>query len=101
MGKIALLIAVSEYESGLNPLPATIKDVEAMQRVLQNPEIGGFEVECLLNPDPLQMQTAIENLFLGSQRDDIVLLYFSGHGIKHDNGKLYFATKSTRKNEQG
>ncbi|MBO1063642.1 MULTISPECIES: caspase family protein [Nostocales] len=101
MAKIALLIAVSEYESGLNPLPATIKDVEAMQRVLQNPEIGGFEVECLLNPDPLQMQTAIENLFLGSQRDDIVLLYFSGHGIKHDNGKLYFATKSTRKNEQG
>ncbi|MCE2698150.1 MAG: ABC transporter substrate-binding protein [Nostocales cyanobacterium LE14-WE4] len=101
MRKIALLIAVSEYESGLNPLPATIKDVEAMQRVLQNPEIGGFEVECLLNPDPLQMQTAIENLFLGSQRDDIVLLYFSGHGIKHDNGKLYFATKSTRKNEQG
>jgi branched-chain amino acid transport system substrate-binding protein len=101
MRKIALLIAVSEYESGLNPLPATIKDVEAMQRVLQNPEIGGFEVECLLNPDPLQMQTAIENLFLGSQRDDIVLLYFSGHGIKHDNGKLYFATKSTRKHEQG
>ncbi|MDK2408956.1 substrate-binding domain-containing protein [Aphanizomenon sp. PH219] len=101
MAKVALLIAVSEYESGLNPLPATIKDVEAMRRVLQNPEIGGFEVECLLNPDPLQMQTAIENLFLGSQRDDIVLLYFSGHGIKHDNGKLYFATKITRKNEQG
>ena len=101
MAKIALLIGVSEYEPGLNPLPATIKDVEAMQRVLQNPEIGGFEVECLLNPDPLQMQTAIENLFLGSQRDDIVLLYFSGHGIKHDNGKLYFATKSTRKHEQG
>jgi len=101
MAKIALLIGVSEYEPGLNPLPATIKDVEAMQRVLQNPEIGGFEVECLLNPDTLQMQTAIENLFLGSQRDDIVLLYFSGHGIKHDNGKLYFATKSTRKNEQG
>ena len=101
MAKIALLIAVSEYEPGLNPLPATIKDVEAMQRVLQDPEIGGFEVECLLNPDTVQMQTAIENLFLGRQRDDIVLLYFSGHGIKLDNGKLYFATKSTRKNEQG
>ncbi|MEI6442338.1 MAG: substrate-binding domain-containing protein [Nostocales cyanobacterium ELA583] len=101
MAKVALLIAVSEYESGLNPLPATIKDVEAMQRVLQNPEIGGFDVECLLNPDTVQMQTAIEKLFLNCQRDDIVLLYFSGHGIKHDNGKLYFATKSTRKNEQG
>jgi branched-chain amino acid transport system substrate-binding protein len=101
MAKVALLIAVSEYEPGLTALPETIKDVEAMQRVLQNPEIGGFEVKCLLNPDTVQMQTAIEHLFLGRQRDDIVLLYFSGHGIKHDNGKLYFATKSTQRNEQG
>ncbi|QLE43716.1 ABC transporter substrate-binding protein [Nostoc sp. C052] len=101
MAKVALLIAVSEYEPGLTPLPSTIKDIEAMQRVLGDPEIGGFEVKSLLNPDNLEMQTAIENLFLDRQRDDIVLLYFSGHGIKYDSGKLYFATKITRRNEKG
>lgn len=101
MAKVALLIAVSEYEPGLTPLPSTIKDIEAMRRVLENPEIGDFEVKSLLNPDTLEMQTAIENLFLDRQRDDIVLLYFSGHGIKYNSGKLYFATKSTRRNEKG
>ncbi len=33
MKKIALLIGVSEYEVGFEPLPATRKDVEAMQRI--------------------------------------------------------------------
>ena len=99
MRKIALLIAVSEYESGLNPLPATIKDVEAMQRVLQNPEIGGFdEVKVLVNPPRQEMEEAIEMLFDDRQKDDLLLLFFSGHGIKDEEGNLYFATRNTRKN---
>ncbi len=40
MAKVALLIGVSEYKHGLNPLPSALKDVEAMQRVLANPEIA-------------------------------------------------------------
>jgi uncharacterized caspase-like protein len=42
MTKVALLIGVSEYEPGLNRLPSAVKDVEAMQRVLAHPEMGGF-----------------------------------------------------------
>jgi uncharacterized caspase-like protein len=45
MAKVALLIGVSEYENGLNPLPGAVKDVEAMQRVLAHPEMGGFAPE--------------------------------------------------------
>ena len=41
MIKIALLIGVSQYKPGLNPLPEALKDVEAMQRVLQNQDMGG------------------------------------------------------------
>lgn len=77
MVKIALLIGVSEYEPGLTPLPAAAKDVEAMQRVLLHPEIGGFDdVTLLLNPQQHQMAVAIETLFDGRQRDDLVLLFF-------------------------
>jgi branched-chain amino acid transport system substrate-binding protein len=51
MAKVALLIGVSQYEPGLTPLPAAAKDVEAMQQVLLNPEIGGFDdVTLLINP---------------------------------------------------
>jgi hypothetical protein len=102
MAKVALLIGVSEYEIGLNPLPAALKDVEAMQRVLSDLEIGGFdEVKTLINPDPLAMQEAIENVFYPRRRNDLTLLYFSGHGIKDEGGKLYFATRITRRTIQG
>ncbi|MEH2450458.1 caspase, EACC1-associated type [Nostoc sp.] len=102
MAKVALLIGVSEYEPGLTPLPAATKDVEAMQRVLLNPQIGGFDdVTLLINPQRQAMEEAIETLFAGRQKDDLLLLFFSGHGIKDESGKLYFAARNTRKNSHG
>nr|WP_017317424.1 caspase family protein [Mastigocladopsis repens] len=60
MVKVALLIGASEYGEGLSPLLGAAKDVEAIQRVLQNPEMGNFdEVRPLLNVDPQVMQEAI------------------------------------------
>ncbi|PSB22042.1 sulfatase-modifying factor protein [Phormidesmis priestleyi ULC007] len=102
MAKVALLIGVSEYEPGLNPLPAAANDVEAMRRVLQHPEIGGFDrVTPLQNPDLLTMQNEISTLFDNCHEDDLLLLYFSGHGITDEFGKFYFTNCSTRKNSQG
>jgi uncharacterized caspase-like protein len=102
MAKFALLIGVSEYEPGLNPLPAAVKDVAAFQRILQDSEMGGFdEVKTLINPDAQSMQYAIETLFTGHSKDDLELLFFSGHGIKDDSNNLHFATQITRKNPKG
>lgn len=102
MTKVALLIGVSEYRQGLDSLLAATKDVAALGEVLQNQEMGGFdEVKTLLEPEPQVMQHEIENLFTGRMRDDLVLLYFSGHGIKDGGGKLYFATPITYKNSRG
>ena len=100
MTKVALLIGVSEYQPGLNPLPAAVKDVEAMRRVLVNPETGGFadeDITVLKNPQPQDIRNAIYNLFANRRKDDLVLFYFSGHGIKDDRGKLYFSTRATKK----
>lgn len=102
MAKVALLIGVSEYQPGLSLLPGAVKDIEAMQRVLQHPEMGGFDqVKTLTNPDPLLMQGEIECLFSDRSKEDLVLLFFSGHGVKDDRGKLYFATRITRKSPKG
>ncbi|MFB8790402.1 MAG: GUN4 domain-containing protein [Potamolinea sp.] len=102
MVKVALLIGVSQYGPGFNQLPAAVKDVEAMQRVLQHPDMGDFnQVITLIDPDPLEMGTTIENLFGSYGRDDLVLLFFSGHGVKDENGNLYLATRTTRKNDRG
>ena len=100
MAKVALLIGVSEYQPGLPPLPGAVKDVEAMQRILVNPEMGGFaeaDVMVLKNPQRQEMEDAIEQLFNNRQKEDLVLLYFSGHGIKDERGKLYLSTRATRK----
>ncbi|PIG92705.1 caspase family protein [Gloeocapsopsis sp. IPPAS B-1203] len=102
MAKFALLIGVSRHGTGFNTLPGAVKDVEAMQRVLQNPDLGFDEVEILQNPEPLSMQAALEALFRDKARqsDDLVLLYFSGYCIRDYSNKLYFATNSTSKNPQ-
>ena len=99
--KIALLIGVSEYKLDLKLLPKAVEDVEAMQKVLKDRVEGFDEVKILINPDSLEMTEAIEILFSERNIEDLALLYFSGHGIKDDRGKLYFATPITRKNSKG
>lgn len=104
MVKVALLIGVSEYEPGLNPLPAAIRDIDAMQQVLVNPEIGGFaetDIVVLKNPERQEIEETIEHLFAHRHRDDLLVLFFSGHGIKDDTGRLYLATRTTRKTLRG
>ncbi len=102
MAKFALLIGVSEYSEGLLPVSSAIKDVEAMRRVLEHPDMGAFdEVKVLPNPDKGEMEKAVEDLFSNRQRDDLVLLYFSGHGLKDKNARLYLSTKETGCDQDG
>jgi uncharacterized caspase-like protein len=75
MAKIALLVGVSEYEPGLNPLPAAVKDLDAMQEVLLHPEIGGFaasDISLLKNPNRQAMEESIEMLFANRHKDDLL-----------------------------
>ncbi|MGB3492187.1 MAG: caspase family protein [Elainellaceae cyanobacterium] len=102
MSKLALIIGVSTYASGFSPLPSAIRDGEAMRATLQSPEIGKFDdVVLITDPDPLQMQEAIERTFSGRKKDDLIVLFFSGHGVKDNNGKLYLATALTKKTDRG
>jgi hypothetical protein len=47
--------------------------------------------------DSSQVRKAINLFFVNSEPDDLLLLYYSGHGIKKDN-KLYLLTKDTQPN---
>ena len=101
MSKIALLIGVSDYASGLKPLPAAERDVAALQEVLQHLEIGEFdEVTVLKNPTLLKMRQAISKLYGNRDTEDLVLLYFSGHGLTDMSGK-FFLTNCETENQDG
>jgi Caspase domain len=102
MSKVALLIGVGEYQlsSGLQNLAAAERDIAAMRDVLVQSEIGGFaeaDVTVLLNPEPQGMREALERLFAGRKADDLVMLYFSGHGVVDDFGTFHLTTARTDK----
>jgi uncharacterized caspase-like protein len=71
--------------------------MQTLQRIIENPEIGGFKVTVLIN-QPHWTVTQLINEFLQScSKGDTVLLYFSCHGIKDKDGRLYFATITTNR----
>jgi hypothetical protein len=102
VGRFALLVGVSEYrDEDLPKLPSALRDVRAMQEVLLNAELGGFHpnhITVLENPARQQFEEAIEILFQDRKEDDLLVFYFSGHGITDEKGKLYWVTPQTRKN---
>ncbi|MCW5212799.1 caspase family protein [Desulfobulbus sp. TB] len=95
----ALLISSSEYQdSFFTRLETPQNDVEALAGVLRNPNIGNFVVKTLINEPAHIVQEAVEELFAEKKKDDLILLYFSGHGIKDLKGKLYLAMPNTKQN---
>lgn len=102
MAKFALLIGVSEYSEGLRSISSAIQDIEAMRRVLEHPDMGAFDqVTVLSNPDQRSMERAVEDLFTNRQRDDLVLLYFSGHGLKDQTAEFYLSARDTERDQNG
>jgi hypothetical protein len=94
--KIALLIGVTENKDYNFLHSAAANNMAAMQRVLQDPNLGAFErVESLINPNLETMQNAIQSVFAGCGINDLALLYFSGHCILNEEGHLYFTTSIT------
>jgi len=96
-GKYALIIANTDYgDPALAQLTAPGKDAEDFARVLRDKEIAAFdEVNVLLNNSEPQVREAIDEFFDQKKRDDLLILYFSGHGVRDEAGSLYLALKNT------
>ena len=96
--RLALLIATYEYEdTGLRRLTTPAHDAEALAAVLEDPGIAGFDVRTLVNAPTHEVGEAIAAFYSESRRDDLTLLYFTGHGLKDDNGRLYLAMSNTKR----
>ena len=96
--RLALLIATYKYQdAGLRQLTAPAHDAEALAEVLRDPDIAGFEVKSLVNRPHHEVGEAIGDLFRDRRPDDLTLLYFTGHGLKDDTGRLHLATTNTRR----
>ena len=95
--RIALIIANDEYDhEALRDLLAPAADAKALGRVLGDRQIGDFTVQVMRNEPAHVIQAQIEDLFSESRPDDVLLLHFSGHGLKSESGELFFAASNTR-----
>ena len=93
----ALIVASYAYEdAGLCELRAPAHDAEALAGVLGDPDIGGFTVRVLLNEPAHVINETLEEFFADRRHDDVLLLHFSGHGVKAEDGELYLAAANTK-----
>jgi tetratricopeptide (TPR) repeat protein len=97
--KLALIIGNSVYEDkDLARLTAPQVDVKALAEVLRDPTIGSFdEVSSIIDESVTVVRRAIARFFADKKRDDLLLLYFSGHGVLDDQGRLYLALRDTER----
>ena len=98
--RLGLVIGNSEYEAPtLARLRKSDADVRGLAEALRHSEIGGFdEVTSLLNEPAHIVRREIARFFAQKITDDLLLLYFSGHGVRDDLGRLYLAMKDTEHN---
>ena len=101
MPRVALLVGVSRYGRGLDPLPDAQKDVEVMKRVLKQPRFQFDVVQCLCDRPLTEMQEGIESFFQQRHRDDQLVVLFCGYLLHDAESHLYFATPSSQLDEQG
>ena len=95
----ALIIANDTYEQeALRNLLAPAADAEALGRVLSDPQIGDFTVQVVRNEPSHVLEAQIEDLFSESRPDDVLLMHYSGHGLKSESQELFFAASNTRPN---
>jgi tetratricopeptide (TPR) repeat protein len=58
--------------------------------------MGGFDdVDVLVNMSSHTIRRAIASFFSKKSREDLLVLYFSGHGVLDDQGRLYLAVRDT------
>ncbi|WP_433973932.1 caspase, EACC1-associated type [Tunturiibacter lichenicola] len=99
---LALLIGNSVFEenSGFRPLRCSAADVEALNKLLSDESHGPFEVTPLVNATQRQIQMAISRILTSTaSTDDLVLIYYSGHGSPDGDGTLHLAASDSLKSD--
>ncbi len=92
----ALIVASYQYDDpGLQQLRAPVQDAETLAAVLSDTKIGGFEVQTVLNQAAHLVTRTMEHFFADRDLDDLLLVHYSGHGVKDESGDLYFVAANT------
>lgn len=97
--RFALLIGNSRYEY-LPKLASPENNVNELKNILGDRDRGGFVVDALIDANREEVIEKIGS-FLNRERkpDDLLFLYFSGHGIVDEKKRLYITTVESEGHE--
>jgi hypothetical protein len=93
--RVALLIgnAVFDSKESFSHLRTPENDARDLARVLGR--YCGFETDMLVNATSETIRRAVDGLFGKAERGDLVLMYYSGHGIRDRAGRHYLIARDT------
>lgn len=95
--RAALLIACDDFvDPKYKRLSVSVSDARTLAKLLSDPEIGHFAVDLLVNEQRDVISERLEDFFGNARLDDVLLLYFAGHGDLDDMGNLYFIAENTK-----
>jgi len=99
--RYAVLIGCNKYPDDPEKLPSlkyAENDAKGLQECLIDKDIGSFDPNnvTLFNNQPhREVLKEVARCLDNAQRDDMVLLYFSGHGKLDSGNRLHLATSNT------
>lgn len=98
--KYALIIGNDNYsDPKLAQLKTPAADSHALANMLSDETIGDFdEVIPLVNQTEADIRRAVSSFLANKKPDDLILVYFSGHGVLDSRGRLFLALKDTQTN---
>ena len=92
----AVVIGISDYADGaIEDLKYAHRDAEQFHRFLLSPRGGGFEPQrtlCLTNAQATErrVRRALNEFLADAKKDDLVTIFFSGHGMRQPDADNYF-----------
>lgn len=99
MDRHALLIGNSRYPDApsLGDLRWPGRDVDDFAELLRDPDLGQFgdHVRVLKDHPSHEIETLIHDVLLVADKNDLVVIYFSGHGKRDRAGNLWLAAVDT------
>jgi len=100
--RYGVLIASSRFpeEPKLQDLACPENDADGLFEVLSDEVIGGFtELQVVKNQPSYAILRSVHKVLLKAGRDDLVLIFYAGHGKLDRGGRLHLATLDTVNDE--
>ena len=95
MARLAFVVGSNGPSGALQPLKYAKRDVERIAAALRAPRCG-FKVTVASNTsDPFLLRQELFKFAQAAQEDDVIVVYFSGHGIIHSGGLVLLLDNSS------